>query len=164
MLYFHPYLGNDPIWRAYFSDGLKPPTRWPCAKKAVRFSVVFSNSRSCCNTALPWICKIEAGCGNAKVGRWNCGLKRQESCVWGDVSGILLPWDSSPWKTTNLGNTFPTAFLRKSMIWVLKVRIRSWFTSLMTTATPHYDIVRMYVVCIFPIPTHTCTWIENVKM
>ena len=23
---FHPYLGNDPIWRAYFSNGLKPPT------------------------------------------------------------------------------------------------------------------------------------------
>ena len=24
---FHPYLGNDPNWRAYFSNGLKPPTR-----------------------------------------------------------------------------------------------------------------------------------------
>ena len=24
--YFHPW-GNDPIWRAYFSTGLKPPTR-----------------------------------------------------------------------------------------------------------------------------------------
>ena len=23
----HPYLGDDPIWRAYFSDGLKPSTR-----------------------------------------------------------------------------------------------------------------------------------------
>ena len=27
-LYFHPDpWGNDPIWRAYFSNGLKPPTR-----------------------------------------------------------------------------------------------------------------------------------------
>ncbi len=25
---FWPYLGNDPIWRSYFSDGLKPPTRY----------------------------------------------------------------------------------------------------------------------------------------
>ena len=24
------YCGNDPIWLAYFSDGLKPPTRWRC--------------------------------------------------------------------------------------------------------------------------------------
>ena len=27
IIYFHPYL-NDPIWRAYFSDGLKTPTRF----------------------------------------------------------------------------------------------------------------------------------------
>ena len=28
MFYFHPEdSGNDPIWRAYFSKGLKPPTR-----------------------------------------------------------------------------------------------------------------------------------------
>ncbi len=26
---FIPIWGNDPIWRAYFSDGLKPPTRPP---------------------------------------------------------------------------------------------------------------------------------------
>ena len=27
---FHPDpCKNDPIWRAYFSNGLKPPTRWP---------------------------------------------------------------------------------------------------------------------------------------
>ena len=25
---FTPTWGNDPIWRAYFSIGLKPPTRW----------------------------------------------------------------------------------------------------------------------------------------
>ena len=29
IFYFHPYLGKmNPIWRAYFSDGLKPPTRY----------------------------------------------------------------------------------------------------------------------------------------
>ena len=28
IFYFHPEnWGNDPIWRAYFSSGLKPPTR-----------------------------------------------------------------------------------------------------------------------------------------
>ena len=28
IFYFHPYLGKmNPIWRAYFSNGLKPPTR-----------------------------------------------------------------------------------------------------------------------------------------
>ena len=27
IFYFHPW-GNDPIWRAYFSKGLKPPTRF----------------------------------------------------------------------------------------------------------------------------------------
>ncbi len=27
--YFHPW-GNDPIWRAYFSTGLKPPTSHEC--------------------------------------------------------------------------------------------------------------------------------------
>ncbi len=30
---FIPIWGNDPIWRAYFSDGLKPPTSfWNCWK------------------------------------------------------------------------------------------------------------------------------------
>ena len=31
MFYFHPYLGKmNPFWRAYFSDGLKPPTWTAC--------------------------------------------------------------------------------------------------------------------------------------
>ena len=31
---FHPDpWGNDPIWRAYFSNGLKPPTRWVIVEK-----------------------------------------------------------------------------------------------------------------------------------
>ena len=38
IVYVHPEpWGNDPIWRAYFSDGLKPPTRkqgpWSCSPK-----------------------------------------------------------------------------------------------------------------------------------
>ena len=27
IFFFTPIWGNDPIWRTYFSDGLKPPTR-----------------------------------------------------------------------------------------------------------------------------------------
>ena len=44
---FYPCLGNDPIWQAYFSDGLKPPTRkswirdtsWKC-KLAINLMVL----------------------------------------------------------------------------------------------------------------------------
>ncbi len=34
IFYFHPYLGKmNPFWRAYFSKGLKPPTRYHFKKK-----------------------------------------------------------------------------------------------------------------------------------
>ncbi len=39
----HPYLGNDPMWRAYFSDGLKSPSDFLArVLKALLFTVGFS--------------------------------------------------------------------------------------------------------------------------
>ena len=45
-LNFHPdFWGNDPIWRAYFSDGSKPPTRPLDLQYGARFiSIAFKES------------------------------------------------------------------------------------------------------------------------
>ena len=54
------------------------------------FPVLFSNSRSCCNTALPWICKIEAG--GSKRRDWKAELLRIETArIKDDVSNRLKP-------------------------------------------------------------------------
>ena len=39
IFYFHPDpWGNDPVWRAYYSKGLKPPTRYNCLLAAICIS------------------------------------------------------------------------------------------------------------------------------
>ena len=42
IFHFHPYLGKNPFWRAYFSNGLvQPPTRFPFQKIPSKFGMDF---------------------------------------------------------------------------------------------------------------------------
>ncbi len=54
MFYFHPYLGKMIQFDKYFSDGLKPPTRFWVVKKREMFCVDPLPRRPGANEGLGW--------------------------------------------------------------------------------------------------------------
>ena len=96
---FIPILGHDPIWLAHiFQMGSKQPTRWPCPKIAVRSPSFFQTAGLVATRP----------CYGFARSRRAVETPRLE----GDVSRILLPWDSSPLHH-KFGECFSNRLLQK---------------------------------------------------
>ena len=131
--YVHPYLGNDTIWRAYFSNGLKPPTRisFIFGLKKSRFSCwlgmelkgpPFKNQiiqtilrypqiiHFCCKNLGFWwliLIKISPWFSTVKPSQQNRYFHRMNAQD-AQVKWQVLHWDSLVGLSQEISHTFPT--------------------------------------------------------